>query len=711
MELKEGKMTLRDRKLLLNSRNEINKDLKQLPGFADGTGSISPITNYLNGYQSRYQNFATQAHNQYMQQFQPSITNGVNPVGITNTTPDSNQGPLASGSYNLQPVDVSTVEAPNLSSTLNLDNLPNPNIPIKGLPEINKTAVRAKYYAKQVGAAAGKVGMGVLSSLPQAIGFIGQTKDAATYDKGVSELNQEAGESQHSAYGIGFTQQNQADADAERKAVRKQNTRNTIGLIGSGAALGASIGSVVPVIGTGIGAAAGAVIGGVAGFLSGKHKKKSSERQINAQRAFAQNQGDFALSGAGTQAIQNDIAMKEGNYKGQSMYGAKNGKMPSFHNGKVHTSSGLIGGKQNSWGSAGETIINPETGEFHVMPGKPNFKDTMPMYVRGKDAVLSNHGASQYFQATHDLGGALAMDYMYRANDSNTYKNGKLPGCKEGMLGNIIPSSLGAMMSIGQLLDAKNQDIASPNIYASNPYEQSALNTLAGLRINEYPIINRLTQQRAESDYAIDNSGGLSGGQRARMRAANLATTQRNIADLLSNIQAQNNQYRSQFANAQMQLGTQQAQRRQQANQFRADMTARAHAARQQGIQMGWQNLLSQIQGFYANEFKRRQFNDTMDLYRQDQKLQRDRFNAQFPDYNKPKTNTATSNPTVTQMKYGNPTIIPQPMQDAFWYTKGINAPAIRQNMLDTHLAMRGFDAPLFRNAFLATQGFKPQYR
>jgi uncharacterized protein YbgA (DUF1722 family) len=55
----------------------------------------------------------------------------------------------------------------------------------------------------------------------------------------------------------------------------------------------------------------------------------------------------------------------------------------------------------------------------------------------------------------------------------------------------------------------------------------------------------------------------------------------------------------------------------QAANQYRADMTAKAHAAKQQGIQAGLSNLLAQIQGYYSNDFKRRQFNETMDLYRQ----------------------------------------------------------------------------------------------
>ena len=83
-----------------------------------------------------------------------------------------------------------------------------------------------------------------------------------------------------------------------------------------------------------------------------------------------------------------------------------------------------------------------------------------------------------------------------------------------------------------------------------------------------------------------------------------------------------------------MQLGNQYAQRMQQSRMFNEEMLAKAHAARQQGKQMGIYNFLNQLQSFYANEFKRRQFNDTMDLYRQNLQLDRDKFNRDLKNYN-----------------------------------------------------------------------------
>ena len=124
----------------------------------------------------------------------------------------------------------------------------------------------------------------------------------------------------------------------------------------------------------------------------------------------------------------------------------------------------------------------------------PNFKDGVTAYV-GDAGVISNHKVggirnSDYVMSTGDVEGGLMRDMLWRKEHGKRYKNGKLPKCNEGILGNIIPSGLGMLASVGQYLDASGQDIRSPKVYAADPYEQSALNDLAGLRINQYPIIN-----------------------------------------------------------------------------------------------------------------------------------------------------------------------------------------------------------------------------
>jgi len=74
---------------------------------------------------------------------------------------------------------------------------------------------------------------------------------------------------------------------------------------------------------------------------------------------------------------------------------------------------------------------------------------------------------------------------------------------------------------------------------------------------------------------------GLSGYQRAKVRLANLANTQKAISDAAINIQGQNNQYASALSNMEAQLGTQAAQRDLQGRIFDMERLDKAHAARQ----------------------------------------------------------------------------------------------------------------------------------
>lgn len=88
----------------------------------------------------------------------------------------------------------------------------------------------------------------------------------------------------------------------------------------------------------------------------------------------------------------------------------------------------------------------------------------------------------------------------------------------------------------------------------------------------------------------------------------------------MAGIQQQNNSYRSNYAQAALNAGNASRQARMQANQWDLDYYSKAHAAQLGGMQMGARNMLQQLQSWQQNDFKRRQFNDTMALYRDDQK-------------------------------------------------------------------------------------------
>lgn len=275
-------------------------------------------------------------------------------------------------------------------------------------------------------------------------------------------------------------------------------------------------------------------------------------------------------------------------------------------------------GEPNAKVSNGEVIareIAPGQFSAYRVPGIKNNRDGKLALLGDNDYVITNkNGASDIAAAGNIEGG---INHMI-ATGKPSYKQGKLPKFEEGWLGNAIPATAGILAGLGQYLDARNSKVYRPNTYSENSYELEGLSTLAGLRINPYPIMDELRKSEARTNRAIDIAGGLSGGQRAGARLANLNTTQNNISKLLQGIQQQNNAYKANYAQAALNAGQASRQARMSANQWDLDYYSKAHAARNKGMQVGIANMLAQIQQYQANEFKRRQFNETMGLYRAD---------------------------------------------------------------------------------------------
>ena len=187
-----------------------------------------------------------------------------------------------------------------------------------------------------------------------------------------------------------------------------------------------------------------------------------------------------------------------------------------------------------------------------------------------------------------------------------------------GGVGNAIASGLTALGGLSQILQAKNQSLSRPTTYAPNQYERQALTTMASRRANVYPQLQAMRDTEARNRWAIRNSGGLTGAQKYLANVASGIGLQRNYANVIDAANQLNNQYRGEWANMASNIGTQNAQRLQNSNQYRDEAYARAHGARTQMEQVGMFNMLNAIQQFYANEFKRHQFERTMGLYDQD---------------------------------------------------------------------------------------------
>lgn len=250
------------------------------------------------------------------------------------------------------------------------------------------------------------------------------------------------------------------------------------------------------------------------------------------------------------------------------------------------------------------------------------------------------------------------------------YTQGSLPGFKHGTNGinygyiepaswmsNAVPMGIGMLSSVGQYFNAKNQSIHTPDIYAGNPYEQAALNEMAKLRVNPYRAIQKIYDQDSMNRYNINRAGGLSGAQKYLANVAAGAATQQNIADTVQKAQEINNQYRSRWAEMAGNLGSQAAQRRQQANQYNTEYASQAHAARQQGMQMGLRNFMDYIQQYAANEYKRKTGNGMLSLYQQKVNMDRENMRKYYDKESNATTPVYTTVPTRTAVRtYGYPT-------------------------------------------------------
>lgn len=267
-----------------------------------------------------------------------------------------------------------------------------------------------------------------------------------------------------------------------------------------------------------------------------------------------------------------------------------------------------------------------------------------------------------------DLSNQQAMQHQQQGQ---MYTEGNLPGFKGGYNGsnygyiepaswmsNAVPMGIGMLSSIGQYFHVKNQPIHTPDIYAGNPYEQAALNEQAKLRVNPYRAIQRIYDQDSMNRYNINRAGGLSGAQKYLANVAAGVSTQQNIADTIQKAQEINNQYRSRWAEMAANLGSQTAQRRQQANQYNTEYASQAHAARQQGMQMGLRNFMDYIQQYAANEYKRKTGNGMLGLYQQKVDMDGENMRRYYKDEpSSTTTPTVKYTPITTQLRtYGYPT-------------------------------------------------------
>ena len=545
---------------------------------------------------------------------------------------------------------VQTGYTPGMFNTPGIDS-PKENITPSTPAVVNQTPGQSAGGFKKVTSKGSGIGVSNIGGIvTSGVQFAGDAINAFSVNETGEDIAKQQGTSQMSIGGINYESQNSIDVSKELDKVKRQNTTNTLALMGSGAALG----SVIPGLGTAVGAVIGAGVGLLTGIFGGEARKREYRRMLAKQNAKINALQDSSRYSAQTKAMQLQGAREYGNPEAQYLYGAANGKQPEVNpntgmtkdNFLLATPNGYKIGKANSLVEPGETLLDTKTGSMMQVPRQIGSKlhpgDIQPAEIPEYAAVFTDRHedpitGKSFAQAAID-GDDDPYNLLYRqkvlVNDRKNNKgfmkakNGRLPKCNEGWVGNAITSGLGALGGLSQWLEAKNSSPRKTNVYKQNNYEGVSLDILSRLGINPFPITLSLRNAEARANKAIDMSGGLTTGQRTLTRLAALNNTQRAVADALQNIQMQNNNYFADYAKTALAAGAANAQRAMQANMYDEEMYAKAHAARQQGMQMGMRNIIDQSNNYWSNEFKRRQFNKMMNLYEQDVELKKGELNA-----------------------------------------------------------------------------------
>lgn len=454
------------------------------------------------------------------------------------------------------------------------------------------------------------------------VDLYGSVKNDFLYDDTLSSINQNAGTYERNIGGLTYSYQNPLNYDDYVSDISKQNTMNTISSTAKGAKTGFEIGSLFPGVGNIVGTIGGALFGFGAGIMGGERRSEEAEKLAKKQIARAKNVNQFNRSSVLSEIADRNYYDKYGDTRQQTLYGAANGKQP------VYSIDGQSDKEANAKVSSKEIIGNFRDGKVFRVPGEMNNDDTKYATLRNSDFVITNkHHLSDYAANTGDYIGALLMQEQLMNNKyNNKFKCGKLPKYYEGWIPNAFVSGLGMLGGLQQYLDAKGQDIKNPNTLSSNRYETSAINDLYRIKTNPYSIMPEIHEYYDKGADAIDRSGELRGGQKQLAKMKLASNTQNNIAKMLLSAQDQTNQYRIMADKAALSSGSESARLKTAANQWDLDYYSKAHAAKQQGVQMGIYNMMNQLQQYYANDFKRRQFNDTMDLYRQQRDLDKQRL-------------------------------------------------------------------------------------
>ena len=503
----------------------------------------------------------------------------------------------------------------------------------------------------------------------QGLTFLNSVTNTFGNNKSAESILTDGGTQQSNAMGVGYQRYLGPNEDKEWKDLKRENFQNTLGAVGSGAALGASVGSIVPGIGTLVGGVGGALVGGIASIFGSSSRKRKLERALNRARLTAQSRNMYAYSGAASKALEDNYYNSHMNTDNSVLYANRGKDLPMYNNGKdrVWTPSGLSRNLPNALVGLGESIVDFDNKTATLVKnGKRVGVDDQyanvneDTHIGGNDYDIQNYvntGNLQTFaeqeqpltiaveklnktksQLTKNpklssltkntlkfidnsldkkmsdiktIADRQSMQHNNRQNAMRAYWNGKDDNqLVDPLVAGLahLPSMIGGLQ---QLSDSKKQ-ISVPNFYRSNPYEGLAINSL---RKNYYNPYNQLNSINNALRYSLYGLNGLTGAQRAKAAIAATLGAGMNSAKIYNQAQEINNKYNSERANMYANLGQQERAARINAaeNAYKYLQQGAATAYKMRNI--GWANVNNSLEQTYADMFKLNMAKRNLDLF------------------------------------------------------------------------------------------------
>lgn len=159
----------------------------------------------------------------------------------------------------------------------------------------------------------------------------------------------------------------------------------------------------------------------------------------------------------------------------------------------------------------------------------------------------------------------------------------------------------------------KNGAPTAQNSYVRNSNADRALGILGSMRFDPYQQAQQINNAYRQGLYNINQSAGLSGGQRMAMLAAHNNSYMGNMANLYGEANNTNNKYRQAYAQAMLEAGERDAARQQQALAQQQQDYRDAVARRLAGMESANQGKLNMLNSLGKSIFQQMEYAGTKD--------------------------------------------------------------------------------------------------